>query len=200
MSSSPSSSSWSALIRQQRQEVEGDSIEYQMKGSLDQSSQLAPSTSSDDGIHLGVKDEENQENEEKKCEESQEQKENLKETRSGDDNEDTDDDVCHLRHRIEHRDQNLDASSSLKSSSCFRLQSSSSPVSSSSLTKTATVDDDSLETYSSAASKVFGGRFSKSPEERVRILSQRKEDLIRVARQSFLMKQRMTSKDDKKKE
>lgn len=198
MSSSPSSSSWSALIRQQLQEE--DTIEYQMKGSLEQSSQPAPSTSSDDGIHWRVKNEQIEGNEEKKCDESQEQKEDLKETRSGDDNEDTDDDTCHLRHRIEHRDQNLDACSSLKSSSCFRVQSSSSPVSSSSLTETATVDDNSVETYSSAASRVFGGRFSKSPEERVRILSQRKEDLIRVARQSFFMKERMTSKDDKKKE
>jgi len=53
--------------------------------------------------------------------------------------------------------------------------------------------------YSTAASKVFGGRFSKSPVERTRILSQRKEDLIRVARESFLRQQKLKTSENKMK-
>lgn len=40
------------------------------------------------------------------------------------------------------------------------------------------------------ASRVYGSRFSKSPEERERMLMRRKEDLLKAARNCFLAKQR----------
>lgn len=75
--------------------------------------------------------------------------------------------------------------SSMSSHSCFRHS-----------RNTSSSKDANQDNYSSAASRVFGGRFSKSPEERVRILNQRKDDLMRLARQSFVLKQRQ-QEDDK---
>jgi hypothetical protein len=99
---------------------------------------------------------------------------------------------------VEERERVLDLPSTKSASHyCFRQQDQSSNTS---LTKEATSKKDSTLLYSSAASKVFGGRFSKSPEERVRILSQRKEDLLKLARHSFAAKQKYQQEQHDKKD
>jgi len=40
------------------------------------------------------------------------------------------------------------------------------------------------------AARIYGSRFSKSPEEREKMLGRRKEDLMKAARQSYAFKQR----------
>lgn len=46
------------------------------------------------------------------------------------------------------------------------------------------------DVYPVTTARVFGGRFSKSPEERIKILSQRRDELLRTAREAYLLKQR----------
>jgi len=73
--------------------------------------------------------------------------------------------------------------SSASVSSLTSLQS----PSSSSLSSNSVVDKDFFPV---TTARVFSGRFSKSPEERVKILSQRRDELLRTAREAYVLKQR----------
>ena len=52
------------------------------------------------------------------------------------------------------------------------------------------------EEFHDTSPKVFGGRFSKSPEERIQILHRRKEDLVKAARKMYINKHKQSPSSD----